>query len=106
MHGGAVGAARGRGASVGSADMGELIKLEASHGRRYIVESGVLDDRARLAFTMGQCHSMALALQARLDGELVGLVDAQRPYDHILVAIDEETLVDVGGARNKEAVLA
>jgi hypothetical protein len=41
-----------------------------------------------------------------LGGELVGLVDAQRPYDHVLVAVDEETLVDVGGARSKEAAPA
>lgn len=86
--------------------MGELIKLEASHGRRYVVETGVLDDRALLAFAMGHCHSMAIALQAEMGGEFVGLTQLQTPYDHILVALDETTVVDVGGARTPDEVLA
>jgi hypothetical protein len=30
-----------------------------------VVQTGVLDDRALLAFAMGHCHSMAIALQSR-----------------------------------------
>ena len=79
--------------------MPELLHLRASHGRRYVVEAGVLDDRALLAFGMGQCHSMALALQRATGGALVGLTEQQTPFDHVLVRIGEARLIDVGGAR-------
>lgn len=79
--------------------MPQLLRLKASHGRRYVVEAGVLDDRALLGFTMGQCHAMALALRQATNGTLVGLVTAQEPFDHLLVRISDGRLVDVGGAR-------
>jgi hypothetical protein len=41
-----------------------------------------------------------------MGGEFVGLTHLQTPYDHILVALDETTVVDVGGARTPDDVLA
>lgn len=79
--------------------MPELLRLKASHGRRYVVEAGVIDDRALLGFTMGQCHAMALALRQATGGALVGLMAAQEPLDHLLVRISDGRLVDIGGVR-------
>lgn len=86
--------------------MPELLHLQASHGRRYVVEAGVLDDRALLGFKMGQCHSMALALQRATEGALVGLTEHQTPFDHVLVRIEDGRLIDVGGARRADEVTA
>ncbi|HEX8102138.1 MAG TPA: hypothetical protein VF533_05980 [Solirubrobacteraceae bacterium] len=82
------------------------MELPASHGRRYLVEAGVLDDRAQLAFRMGHCHSMALAIHQATGGELLGLAHHQTPYDHILVAGEGDRLIDVGGTRSTDEVQA
>lgn len=79
--------------------------LLAPNGRRYVVEPGVLDDRAALAFTNGHCHSLALALHRKTDGEMVSLVKMQEPFDHILVRSEDGRLIDIGGARTPAVVV-
>lgn len=55
---------------------------------------------------MGQCHSMALALQRSTGGTLVGLTEHQSPFDHVLVRINDGRLIDIGGARRADEVTA
>jgi hypothetical protein len=80
--------------------------LLAPNGRRYIVELGVLDDRAALAFTNGHCHSLALALHREAGGEMVGFKTTETPFDHILVRSHHGQLIDIGGSRAPAEVIA
>jgi hypothetical protein len=84
--------------------MPEVVQLRASDGRRYVVETGVIDDRALLGFTMGQCHAMALALREKTGGPIVGLVEKASPFDHLLTRSDDGRLIDIGGARSPDLI--
>jgi hypothetical protein len=80
--------------------------LLAPNGRRYVVQPGILDDRAALAFTNGHCHSLALALHRATGGEMVGFTRTQEPFEHVLVRSDDGRLIDIGGARTPAEVVA
>jgi hypothetical protein len=80
--------------------------LLAPNGRRYVVDPGVLDDRAALAFTNGHCHSLALALHGETGGEIVAFAKLEKPFDHLLVRADDGRLIDIGGARMPAEVVA
>jgi hypothetical protein len=92
----------------GSADTLDhmLSSFVAPNGRRYIVEPGVLDDRAALAFTNGHCHSLALALQREIGGQLLAFAKTETPFDHVLVRASDGQLIDIGGARSSAEVVA
>lgn len=64
----------------------------------HLVESGVLDDRARLAFGAGQCHGLALALKERQGWPLVAVDDKEGRRIHICVRRPDGALVDANGA--------
>jgi hypothetical protein len=78
----------------------------APQGRRYIVDPGVLDDRASLAFTNGHCHSLALALHRETGGEMLSFAKHETPFDHVLVRAVDGRLIDIGGARTTADVVA
>ena len=68
----------------------------------HLVEPGVLDDRARLAFGAGQCHGLALALRDRTGWPLVAVDDDEERRIHICVQRPDGALVDINGARADE----
>lgn len=78
----------------------------APNGRRYVVEPGILDDRAALAFTNGHCHSLALALHRVTRTEMVGFTRTERPFEHVLVRSEDGRLIDIRGARTPAEVIA
>jgi len=64
----------------------------------YIVRPGVLDSRALLAFTQGQCHSLALALAERTGWPLVTIESADQTCLHVCVERPDGFLIDITGA--------
>lgn len=68
----------------------------------YLVEPGVLDERARLAFQSGQCHGLALALNHRLGWPLVAITDRAGVCLHICVRRPDSRLIDVTGAHTEQ----
>lgn len=64
----------------------------------YIVSPGLLDSRALLAFTQGQCHGLALALAERTGWPLVKIESADRTCLHVCVERPDGFLVDITGA--------
>jgi hypothetical protein len=72
----------------------------------YIVEAGVLDRRAVAAFTLGQCHGMALALYERMGWPMVAAYDAQGSCQHVVADAGHDRFVDITGARSRAQLLA
>lgn len=72
----------------------------------YIVEPGVLDRRAVTAFTLGQCHGMALALHERTGWPMVAAHDAQGSCQHVVADAGDDRFVDITGARSRTQLLA
>jgi hypothetical protein len=85
--------------------MTAVIRLPAPNSRLHLVESGVLDQRAALAFTNGHCHSLALALRQEKGWPMIGLYRPEGECLHILGRRDDGALVDIGGARMQEDIL-
>jgi hypothetical protein len=75
---------------------GELMTLDGSTNRLYVVERGVRDQRALLAFREGQCHGLALALRRRTGWQLVA-VENDGVCEHITVRHPGGHLVDILG---------
>ena len=71
----------------------------------FVVESGVLDDRATLAFVGGQCHGLALALRARTGFPLVAVFDDDGTCVHVCVRDGGGRLIDITGAHDEEDVV-
>jgi hypothetical protein len=72
----------------------------------YIVQPGVLDRRAVAAFTLGQCHGMALALHERTGWPMVAAYDAHGSCQHVLANAGDDRFVDITGARSRAQLLA
>jgi hypothetical protein len=70
--------------------------LQGATDRLYVVERGVRDDRARLAFREGQCHGLALALGRRTEWQLVAIENGGL-CEHITVRHPHGHLVDILG---------
>jgi hypothetical protein len=68
----------------------------------FIVEPGLLDERARLAFGTGQCHGLAIALHRRFDWPLVAVNDATGTCVHVCVRRPDGRLIDANGAHAPE----
>jgi hypothetical protein len=68
----------------------------------FIVEPGVLDERARLAFGTGQCHGLAIALHRRCGWQLVAVDDATGTCVHVCVRRPDGRLIDANGAHAPE----
>lgn len=82
-----------------------MIELKAASDRSFVVEAGVLDQRAILAFVGGQCHGLALALHARTGFPLAAVLDGEGTCVHVVVRADDGLLIDITGAHT-EAELA
>jgi hypothetical protein len=70
------------------------------------LEPGVLDRRAVLAFSTGQCHGLALALHRRTGWPLVAVDDHKGVCVHVAVRRDDGYLVDATGAHTDEQLFA
>jgi hypothetical protein len=68
----------------------------------FVVEPGVLDERARLAFGTGQCHGLALAVHRQFGWQLVAVDDAAGTCMHVCVRRPDGRLVDANGAHATE----
>jgi hypothetical protein len=73
--------------------------LAGVEGRRWPVEPGVLDERARAAFLHGQCHALALAVHEVTGWPIVGAEDESLDICHFLVRVPDGRLLDITGAR-------
>jgi hypothetical protein len=83
-----------------------VIELEAASDRIFIVEPGVLDERAVLAFVGGQCHGLALALRARVGFPLAAVFDRDGTCVHVAVWADDGRVIDVTGAHSERELTA
>lgn len=72
----------------------------------FVLESGVLDERATLAFVGGQCHGLALALHARTGLPLVAVFDPTPTCIHVCVRDAGGFLIDITGAHDEAEVVA
>lgn len=72
----------------------------------YVVELGLLDRRAVAAFTLGQCHGMALAVHDRTGWPMVAAYNADGACQHVLTDAGRDRFVDISGARSKAQLLA
>lgn len=79
-----------------SALPGVIMTLQGATDRLYVVERGVRDDRARLAFREGQCHGLALALWRRTGWPLVA-IENDGLCEHVTVRHPHGHLVDILG---------
>jgi hypothetical protein len=77
--------------------MSELAALHGSTDRLYVVERGVRDQCATLAFVEGQCHGLALALHRRKGWPLVAIDNADGDCVHVCVRDPDGRLVDIRG---------
>lgn len=82
------------------------MEVRAARDVVYIVDPGVLDRRAVAAFTLGQCHGMALALHERTGWTLVAAYDTQGVCQHVLANAGDDRFVDITGARSQSQLLA
>ncbi len=82
--------------------MHHVIALEGTHNRIFLLEKGILDDRALLAFTGSQCHALGLAMHLRTCWPLVAVDNASGECIHICVRDPEKRLVDVTGAHTDD----
>jgi hypothetical protein len=82
--------------------MHDMIALEGTHGRIFLLEKGILDDRALLAFTGSQCHGLALAMHRRTAWPMVAVDNSGGECIHICVRDAENRLVDVTGAHTDD----
>lgn len=71
----------------------------------YVVTPGVLDSRALLAFTQGQCHGLALALAERTKFPLWKVESVNRAFLHVCVKRTDGFLVDVTGSHTEGELL-
>lgn len=86
------------------------IEVSMPGSYRGSVAIGVVDERARLAFTRGQCHSFAVALSRATGWDIVGVLPAwwetdegQCEWDHFMVWDRENDLfVDIEGVKTRE----
>lgn len=94
----------------------ERILVEDVHDFDFEVTAGVLDDEARMLFTSGHCHSLALAVHERTGFPIVGFREIARsrigwdgtlapndddewePLVHFAVLAGPNTMLDVNGA--------
>jgi hypothetical protein len=74
-----------------------IVELHGPSKEVFLLEAGILDQRAELAFVYGQCHGLAMALHARCGWPLIGLYSGQR-CDHVCVERPNGDFVDVTGA--------
>jgi hypothetical protein len=82
------------------------MELHAANDVVYVVEPGVLDASAVAAFTLGQCHGIALAVHELTSWPLVGVYDSDGRCQHILVDAGDDRLVDIAGARGAAELLS
>lgn len=75
-----------------------VMELVGPSDLTFIVEPGVLDERARLAFGTGQCHGLAIALHRRFGWQLVAVDDATGSCVHVCVRRSDGRLIDANGA--------
>jgi hypothetical protein len=83
---------------VRSALRAQTLNLIGPSDTVYTVSPGVLDSRALLAFTQGQCHGLALALAEKTGWPLVKIESAERTCLHVCVERPDGALIDVTGA--------
>jgi hypothetical protein len=83
-----------------------VMEVRAAEDVLYIVEPGVLDRRAVAAFTLGQCHGMALALHERTGWPMVAAYDVEDSCQHVLADAGDDRFVDIAGARTRAQLLA
>ena len=72
----------------------------------FLLERGVLDERALAAFVGGQCHGLALAIRQRTDWPLVAVDDEKDECVHICVRRPDGLLVDVTGSHSDDEMTA
>jgi hypothetical protein len=82
--------------------MHDMIALEGTHNRIFVLQPGILDDRALLAFTGSQCHGLALAMHRRTAWPMVAVDNSSGECIHICVRDPENRLVDVTGAHTDD----
>lgn len=85
--------------------MSQLHLLGATD-RAYVVGCGLLDQRAVLAFSQGQCHALALVLREESGWDLVAIEGADGTIQHVCVRRPDGKLVDVRGAHQPETLVA
>lgn len=83
-----------------------VIHLPGPSELMFRLEPGVLDRRAMLAFSTGQCHGLALALHRRTGWPLVAVDDREGVCVHVAVRRDDGYLLDATGAHSDEQLLA
>jgi hypothetical protein len=92
------------------ADLGSgpdtLIELEGTNRIVYLASPGVIDPRAVLAFTFGQCHGLALALAEEGGLPLVGIFLPKNECRHIAVLRPDGRLLDVTGSHTLAEIAA
>ncbi len=79
--------------------------MRGSWGSEHTVTPGVLDERAFAAFTEGQCHALALALNEQTGWTIVGVEDEELDIMHFCVRMPDGRLFDVAGAFEPEEYL-
>lgn len=82
--------------------MHDIIALAGTHNRVFVLQRGILDDRALLAFTGSQCHGLALALHLRTGWPIVAVNNSGGECVHVCVRDPENRLVDVTGAHTDD----
>lgn len=80
------------------------VQLRGTHNRVFVLERGVLDEGALLAFTGSQCHGLGLAIRKQTGWPLVAVDNASGECVHICVRDPEGRLVDVTGAHTDDEV--
>lgn len=80
------------------------MQLFGASDRLYVVERGELDDRARLAFTNGQCHGMAMALHEKTGWSMVAIDHLDAGCQHVCVRREDGRLIDIRGAHEADAL--
>lgn len=73
--------------------MHDMITLKGTHDRVFVLQRGVLDDRALLAFTGSQCHGLALAVHRRTGWPIVAVNNSGGECVHVCVRDPENRLV-------------
>lgn len=76
--------------------------------RWHVLRDGEIDFNAIDVFTRGHCHSLAIALQELVGGELVGTQEdcCDGIPSHILVKTGHDTYVDIEGIQDYDEVMA
>lgn len=86
-----------------------FIVLEGAHQRFYRVQRGVLDEAARIAFSCGQCHALALAVHEQTGWPLEAFFEVAEwgptlNIDHVCVRMPDGRLLDARGAWSQEVI--